>query len=124
MEAFNASDEMTRGKAVVEALYAAGFRHEELAEMAAIAYHESGWHWNVWVGPPQDNDDIGGGLFGINQKPYIDAGQVPPWSKEEIQDPYRSAEIAYTDFYKTRGYKPWTTRDKPRTKGDQARAAC
>ena len=35
----------------------------------------------------------------------------PPWTSEEIQDPWRSAEIAYNDFYISRGYEPWSTRN-------------
>ena len=116
--AFVSNDAMTRGVAVVKALHAAGFRKSELGRMAAISWHESNWTPSAWV---NDDDDIGGGLFGINQRPYIIKGMIPPWTKAEIQDPYRSAQIAYSDFYIGRGYQPWTTRNKPLDMGEQAR---
>ena len=118
--AFSSPNDLERGAAVVKALHAAGFRGNELQEMAAIAWWESRWTASSWV---QDSDDIGGGLFAINKKPYLDKGMPVPWTDDEIRDPYRSAEIAYNDFYKTRGYKPWTTRDKPLDMGIKARNA-
>ena len=47
---------------------------------------------------------------------------MPKYSKAEIQDPLRSAQIAW-EYYKDRGYQPWTTRNKPLDMGAQARAA-
>ena len=79
---FRSNDKMTRGVAVVNALYAAGFRGEELASMASISWGESRWNYAAWADASTgDRDDIGGGLFGINVKPYADKGMPWPWSK-------------------------------------------
>jgi hypothetical protein len=112
-------DNLTRGAAVVKLLKQAGFSGDELSRMAAISWHESGWRPSSWVA---DDDDIGGGLWAINQKPWIDKGQVPPYSKADIQDPVRSTQIA-REYYLDRGYQPWTTRNKSLDMGIQAREA-
>ena len=118
---FDSPDKMTRGVAVVHALYAAGFRGDELAKMATISWGESNWNYKGWADASTgDRDDIGGGLFGINVKPYVDKGMPWPWSKAEIQDPYRSAQIAMNDFYRGRGYDPWSTRQGGRHEADIA----
>jgi hypothetical protein len=113
------SDNLARGIEVVKLLKQAGFSGDELTRMAAIAWHESNWYPWQWV---TDDDDIGGGLFAINQKPWLDKGMTPLYSKAEIQDPLRSAQIAW-EYYRTRGYQPWTTRNKSLDMGAQARAA-
>jgi hypothetical protein len=129
LEPFKSPDRLTRGIAVVNALYAAGFRKEELAEMAAISWHESSWKYDSWV---EDDDDIGGGLFGLNQKWDLDHGLTPRFTKADAQDPYISAQIArsmYLNEFPYNGpggkntYRPWTTRDETRAPGDEARAA-
>jgi hypothetical protein len=97
--------------------------------MASISWGESRWNYSAWADASTgDRDDIGGGLFGINVKPYADKGMPWPWTKEEIQDPYRSAQIARNDFFLGRGYQPWSTRQGGRhpadlSHGNEARAA-
>ena len=113
------ADTLAKGVAVVKLLKQAGFSGDQLTRMAAIAFHESGWNPNSWV---EDDDDIGGGLFAINQKPWLDQGLTPKYSKQEIQDPLRSAQIAW-EYFQERGYQPWTTRNKPLDMGIQARQA-
>jgi Lysozyme like domain len=107
--AFQSSDEHIRGAAVAQALYAAGFRGQDLANMAAISYRESHWNPLAWNGVGQDRS---GGLLQINQKPYLDKGQTPPYSVMDLLDPYANAKIAYDLFNKTipnaGGYSPWT----------------
>ena len=115
IQAFASGDEMTRGKAVAKAMYNAGFRGQDLKNMTAIAYRESHWTANSWV---EDSDDVGGGLVGINQLPYIRAGKTPPYTKGDIIDPYINAQIAYDMFTRSpeaknrigggpSGYAPW-----------------
>jgi Lysozyme like domain len=111
--------ETTRGAAVVRALYNAGFRGEELTRMAAISYHESSWDPTRSNTKGRDNSH---GLFQINIKPWLDKGQTPPWTIEELKDPYRSAEIA-RQYYIDRGYEPWTTRNMSLEPGRRAREA-
>lgn len=105
---FSSNDEMTRGAAVAQAMYAAGFRGTELRNFTSIAYRESHWTPNSWV---EDSDDVGGGLLGINQLPYLRQGKTPPYSKSDILDPFANARIAYDMFTKripgTGGYAPW-----------------
>ena len=121
MVAFNSTDLYTRGVAVVKALYRAGFRGDQLNKMASISFGESTWNYRGWADASTgDTNDIGGGLFGINVKPYVDKGKPWPWSREEIQDPWRSAEIAYNDFFVGRGYDPWTTRNRSQVEGNRA----
>jgi hypothetical protein len=107
--AFQSSDEHIRGAAVAQALYAAGFRGQDLANMAAISYRESHWNPLAWNGQGQDRS---GGLLQINQKPYLDKGQTPPYGVMDLLDPYANAKIAYDLFNKTipnaGGYSPWT----------------
>lgn len=105
---FQNPDEMTRGAAVAKAMYAAGFRGDTLRNMTAISYRESGWVPNKWV---NDADDVGGGLLGINQLPYLSKGMTPPYSRDDILDPYANARIAYDMYNKIipgrGGYAPW-----------------
>ena len=126
MNDFKSSDTLTRGKAVVNALYAAGFRGQELKEMAAISYWESSWKKDSFL---EKGGDMSYGLFALNRKPWLDQGKTPPFTKEEAFDPYRAAQIARLMYlneppYHGPGgkntYKPWTTRDKPIDIGVQA----
>jgi hypothetical protein len=103
------SDLMAKGAAVAKAAYAAGFRGQDLVNMVAISFRESGWNPNNWV---TDSDDVGGGLWAINQLPWIKKGQTPPWTKAEIQNPTRAAQIAM-EMFKQRGYAPWDYPGEP-----------
>ena len=86
--------------------------------MVAISFRESGWHTDTWV---TDNDDVGGGLWAINQLPWLSKGLTPPWTKEEIQNPTRAAQIA-KELFDQRGYQPWTTAGGAMARTDQAHA--
>jgi hypothetical protein len=112
------SDLMAKGAAVAKAAAAAGFSGQDLVNMVAISFRESGWNPNSWV---TDNDDVGGGLWAINQLPWIKKGLTPPWSKAEIQDPNRAAQIA-KELFDQRGYQPWTTAGGAMARTDQDRA--
>jgi hypothetical protein len=118
MQAMSSGDEMTRGKAVAQAMYQAGFRGQDLKNMTAIAYRESHWTSNESSSWVEDSDDVGGGLLGINQLPFINAGKTPPYTKGDILDPYINARIAYDMFTRSpeakgrigggpSGYTPW-----------------
>jgi hypothetical protein len=108
MGSFFSADDMTRGEAVAQALYAAGFRGQDLINMTSISFRESRWNPNAWNGSGQDRS---GGLLQINQKPWLDKGQTPPFSTSDLLDPYANAQIAYDMFTRKipgqGGYSPW-----------------
>jgi hypothetical protein len=109
---------MAKGAAVAQVAAAAGFTGQDLINMVAISFRESGWNPNAWV---TDSDDVGGGLWAINQLPWLRKNLTPPWTKEEIQDPTRAAQIAY-EMWSSRGYQPWTTAGGAMARTDQDRA--
>ena len=112
------TDLMEKGAATAKAAAGAGFTGQDLINFVAISFRESGWNPTSWV---EDDDDVGGGLWAINQLPWLKKHLTPPWTKAEIQDPNRAAQIA-KEMFDSRGYQPWTTAGGAMARTDQARA--
>jgi hypothetical protein len=96
---------------VVQALYSAGFRGDDLVKMAGIGYRESGGYNRFAHNPVPPDDSYG--LFQINMLGKLASGREDTIQKitgsrahEELYDPFVNAQLAYS-LYKGSGLSPW-----------------
>jgi hypothetical protein len=95
MQNIKSSDQVTRGEAVAQALYNAGFRGQDLLNFLEISYRESRWTANKWNSGPVDQS---GGILQENQLPWTKNHKIPPYTQADVLDPQAAAFIAHDMF--------------------------
>jgi hypothetical protein len=119
---------------VLDSLYKAGFRGQDLVDMAAIPSRESGYVTDKHNLNAKTGDDSWG-LWQINVAPGANAGYLPKVlgtnDPTTLEDPYKAAQVAYA-MYQANGntLRPWggykgmsNTYNVPQDAIDKAQAA-
>lgn len=123
-EPLNGSGRLSREQ-IAQVAYKAGFSGADLVNFVSVAWRESGGNpaamnesWKTGEG---NRKDMSYGLFQINLLPWLEKGQTPPWTKEQLLDPQFNANVAH-DFFSQRGMSPWTIDGKWDANTDHAGA--